>query len=73
MSYKIVESKKELYIIFEDEVDVKDATDYHLTELLEKDGKKTVDFTNVLYYNDFVYGYIELCNQLGIPVKERKK
>ena len=32
--------------------------------------KKTIDFTNITCYNEFVVGFMEICNQLGIPYKD---
>ena len=72
MSHRIIENSKEAFIIFEGNVDASDASDYHILEIFDKDIKKTIDISNVLEYNEFVIGYIELCNQLGITIKERK-
>ena len=72
MTHKIIENDKEAYIIFEGNVDANDASDYHILEIFDKNIKKTVDISKIKCYNDLVYGYIELCNQFGITLKERK-
>ena len=71
--HRIIENNKEAFIIFEGKVDANDASDYHILELFDKNIKLTVDISKVSCYNEFVVGYKELCNQLGITLKERKQ
>lgn len=73
MTCKIIENNKEAFIIYEGVITPTDACNYHVFELIDKDVKKTVDFTNVSCYNEFVVGLIEIFKQNGIPYKERKK
>lgn len=72
MTHKIIENNREAYIIFEGNVDVDDASDYHILELFDKNIKITVDISKIIDYNVFVIGYIELFNQFGATIKERK-
>ena len=73
MAHKIIENSKEAFVIFEGVLNSEDAKDYHILEIFDKDIKKTIDFTNITCYNECVVGFMEICNQLGIPYKERKK
>lgn len=73
MAHRIIENNKEAFIILEGEITPEDAMDYRIFELFDKNVKKTLDISKVNHYNVFVVGYIELCNQLGITIKERTK
>lgn len=73
MAHKIIENDKEAYIIFEGDINSEDASDYHILEILDKNIKKTIDISKVLWYNEFVIGYKELADQLGATIKEKVK
>lgn len=73
MAHKIIENDREAYIIFEDDVNSEDASDYRILEILDKNIKKTIDISKVLCYNEFVIGYRELADQLGATIKEKVK
>ena len=71
--HRIIENNREAFIIFEGKVDANDASDYHILELFDKNIKKTLDISKIIDYNVFVIGYIELFNQFGATIKERKQ